>query len=90
MLAQIKARQNNPLAGLKKTETKDTSAPAIKPGAASSTSGKKDPFSLLKEQIGLRFNAIHAPAVTDKNVKKPTTLSEAKKGKDNDSDSYSD
>ena len=89
MLAAIKARQENPLAGLKKTETVDKSGPIIKSGgAAPSSSGKKDPFSLLKEQIGLRFNAIHAPAVTDKTAKKPAVMTEAKKG--HDSDSYSD
>ena len=88
MLAAIKSRQNNPLAGLKKTETVDKSAPAIKGSSNAAASGKKDPFSLLKEQIGLRFNAIHAPAVTDKTIKKPTVMTEAKKG--HDSDSYSD
>lgn len=88
MLDQIKARQNNPLAGLKKTEIKESPNVAMKGNAnAAQSTGKKDPFSLLKEQIGLRFNAIHAPAVTDK---KPTTLTEVKHGKANDSDSYSD
>ena len=89
MLAAIRSRQNNPLAGLKKTETVDKSAPAIKGSSnPAASSGKKDPFSLLKEQIGLRFNAIHAPAVTDKTIKKPTVMTESKKG--HDSDSYSD
>ena len=88
MLDQIKARQNNPLAGLKKTETKESPAVGAKAGPGpTASSGKKDPFSLLKEQIGLRFNAIHAPAVSDK---KPATLSEAKNVKNHDSDSYSD
>jgi hypothetical protein len=89
MLAAIRARQENPLAGLKKTETVDKSVPSIKgSGGSASASGKKDPFSLLKEQIGLRFNAIHAPAVSDKSIKKPAIMTETKKG--NDSDSYSD
>ncbi|OMJ73711.1 hypothetical protein SteCoe_27555 [Stentor coeruleus] len=89
MLDQIKARQNNPLAGLKKVETKDSSNPAIKPQGAAA-GGKKDPFSLLKEQIGLRFNAIHTPAVSDNKNKKINTLSEVKMARENESDSYSD
>ena len=90
MLDQIRARQNNPLAGLKKTETKESPNIAVKGASAgpAASSGKKDPFSLLKEQIGLRFNAIHAPAVTDK--KPAATITEAKLGKGHESDSYSD